>query len=337
MKWQLWAVSGAGAIVAACSTPTPVDISRTVTEVETEATTAPVDLTENSGVRSCRGEEVIRGRQRLAELSDGSLVTMAPMQVNADGAPNAYHPDNAEGGAILHLCNAGKVYLPDGTSYHGSESNETCTGKFMDDVAKIKEAGWDDPEVGAVNWYGIYATGRVRIGTQFVQNVKPPLTEEGFYISPTALEDRGFAPDDQRRYVNAITVPHAVVRRDSGVELGTFGVAWRTKDCPGGRVCDPVPFIVADIGPKIGEGSIALTRLVNGLEVTEDITRENRFQGAVSDEDDVMWVFFGGRRAPTPYTPGSVERRAEAAFEAWGGEDRLAQCLRVELPVANAQ
>lgn len=334
MRWQLWAVSGTAAVMAACSTPTgesePVEI------VDPVATTGPVDLTDNANVRTCRGNEVIRGRQKLAELPDGSLVTMAPMQVNADGSGKAYHPLNAEGGAILHLCNAGKVYLADGSSYHGSQSNETCTGQFMEDVARIREAGWDDPGVGAVNWYGIYATGRVRIGTEFVENIKPPLSATGFYISPTSLQDRGFAPDDQRRYVDAVTVPHAVVRRDSDIPLGTFGVAWRTKNCPGGRACDPVPFIVADIGPKIGEGSIALTRLVNGLEVTEDITRENRFAGAVSD-DDILWVFFAGRPASTPYTPGSVKARAETAFDNWGGEERLAQCLRTEVPVANSQ
>ncbi|MEM9233998.1 MAG: hypothetical protein AAGA69_07120 [Pseudomonadota bacterium] len=335
MKWQLWMMAGTAAIAAACtSTPTEVVTERPV--VETVATEGPADLTENSGIRSCRGDEVIRGRQRLAELSDGSLVTMAPMQVNADGAARAYHPMNAEGGAILHLCNAGKVHLPDGTSYHGSESNATCTGKFMEDVARIREAGWSDPTVGAVNWYGIFATGRVRIGTEFVRNIEPVVGPEGFYVSPTALVDRNFRPEDQRRYVDAVTVPHAVVRRDSGVKLGSFGVAWRTKNCPNARACDPVPFIVGDIGPRIGEGSIALTRLVNGLEITEDITRENRFRGAVSD-DDVLWVFFGGDPAPAPYSSESVMDRARTAFDVWGGEERLAQCLRVDVPAANGE
>lgn len=323
--------------VAACAAPVerePSAPSSSTAAVLPDASEPPQDLTEIGDIQSCQGTEVVRGRQTLRELSDGSLVTLAPMQVNADGSGRAYHPMNAEGGAILHLCNAGKVHLPDGTSYHGSESNETCTGKFMEDVAAIREAGWDDPEVGAVEWYGIYATDRVRIGRNYVRNIRPVLGPEGFYVSPTSLEDRRFAPGDQRRYVDAVTVAHAVVRRDSGIPLGTYGVAWRTNDCPSGRACEPIPFIVADIGPRIGEGSIALTRRINGLEVTEDITRENRFDGVVSG-DDVMWVFFGGPSSVPPFDAASVEAKGAAAYAAWGGEDRLLRCRRQGVPVAN--
>lgn len=77
------------------------------------------------------------------------------MNINIDGDAKAYHPNNARGGALIHLCNAGRVVLPDGTSYHGSESNATCTGKFMTDVARIGQAGCIDRSVGAVEWYGI--------------------------------------------------------------------------------------------------------------------------------------------------------------------------------------
>lgn len=349
MKWPLWIMSGSSCVLATCATPDTAappaepEVTDTAPTPATDTAegpaeiTVPVDLLEDTSVHSCDGSEVSRGGQKLVELNDASLATYAPMMVNADGAKKAYHPLNAEGGAILHLCNAGKVHLPDGTSYHGSESNETCTGKFMEDVERIRAAGWDDPTVGAVSWYGIYAEGQVRIADRPVKNIRPFQSAEGFYISPTALEDRAFRPEDQRRYVDAVTVPHAVVRGNSGVPLGTFGVAWRVKGCPEDRMCEPVPFIVGDIGPKIGEGSIAMTRLVNGLEVTSDITQENRFDGAVSAEDDILWVFFGGNPAMTPYTLNSVRRRAARAFEGWGGKARLETCLAAEVPEANGE
>jgi hypothetical protein len=317
-----------------CQTPEPGG-EAPVRDVVEVASGAPEDLTRIGGARACEGEVVRRGPHRLLELTDGSVVTRAPMAINVDGSARAYHPENFDGGAIIHLCNAGRVHLPDGTKYHGSESNATCVGRFMDDVARIGEAGWTDPDVGAVEWYGIEATGRVRIAGSFVRNVVPVMQSDGsgFFVSPTALEDRSFDEADQRRYVDALTVPHAVVRRDSGIALGTFGVAVRTGGCPAGRACEPVPFIVADIGPAIGEGSVALSREVSGLPVTEEIDRTNRFRGIV-EGDNVMWIFFGGETAPAPYDRQSVTMRANAAYEAWGGPDRLFRCRRADIPAA---
>ncbi len=326
--------------LAACTLPSGTQRGGPVTV----ATSGPIDL-EAVGLGSCDGTIEVKaegngaGEHRFLGLRDGSLVTMAPMRVNVDGSDRAYHPTNAEAGAIIHLCNAGKVYLPDGTSYHGSKSNAVCTGQFMDDVARIREAGWDDPEVGAVNWYGILGEGTARIAGRTIRNVKPVEQRDGsgFFISPTALADDRFREDDQRRYVDALRVSHAVVRRDSEIPLGTFGVAWRTKGCATAGRCKPIPFIVGDIGPRIGEGSVALTRAVNGLPATLDINRRNRFSGNVAG-DDVMWVFFGGVKAPGPYDQAMVREKASEAFEAWGGLSRLERCARgTDVPVAHGR
>ena len=298
------------------------------------ATGDPVDLTDLGAAAGCRGQLVDRGRSTFLELADGSLVAYGKMRVNVDGSGRAYHRDNYEGGSILHLCNAGEVHLPDGTRYHGSKSNAICTGKFMDDVERIRAAGWTDPEVGAVRWYGVHATGSARIAGRVVPRAIPVEQPDGsgFYVSQTTLEDRNFAPADQRRYVDPLVVSHAVVRNDSDIPLGTFGVAYRARGCRGGRDCAPIPFIVADIGPRVGEGSVALSRAVNGLPFTTDIDRENRYDGDVSS-DDILWVFFGGTRATPPYTAESVSARATAAYETWGGQDRVDLCLRAEAPV----
>lgn len=60
-------------------------------------------------------------------------------------------------GAVPHLCVGGEVFLPDGTRHHGSATQATCTGRFMDDLARIEAAGWTDPAVGVIRWYVVVA------------------------------------------------------------------------------------------------------------------------------------------------------------------------------------
>jgi hypothetical protein len=284
----------------------------------------------------CTGTSIEKGGQNLLELQDKSFATYARMSVNVDGSGRAYHPDGYAAGAIIHLCNAGQVHLPDGTRFHGSESNSTCTGKFMDSVKEIEAAGWDDPSVGAIRWYGILGVGSTRIAGKIVNGVMPVKLNDGsgFFVSPTALADTRFSENDQRRYVDALTVPHAAVRSNSGIELGTMGVAWRVKGCRSGRSCEPVPFIVGDIGPKTGEGSVYLTRAINGLSVDEPITRKNRYSGHV-DDSDVLYVFFRGSKLEAPYESERVMDAASQAFGDWGGSERLKECATANIPDAN--
>ena len=143
-------------------------------------------------------------------------------------------------------------------------------------------------------------------------------------MSPTTLEDPTFPRTDQRRYVDPLTIATAVIPssgalRPFGVVAGTLGVAWRKQKGIA------VPFLVSDLGPRIGEGSPALARRIAGLAPKGDLTRAERFQGQV-DTPDVTWVFFGGPKLPPPYTAAAVETGAQAAFEAWGGAARMKTC-----------
>ncbi len=279
----------------------------------------------------CAGTSLagIGGVSKLWKLSDRGVAAFAKMNINLDGSGRAYHPDNALGGALVHLCNAGRVYLPDGTHYEGSESNATCTGRFMNDVARIRQAGWHDPSIGAVHWYGILGEGSVTINGRTVDAVTPVLNKNGsgFYVSPTSLFDPTVSdPADQSRYVDPLRVASAVIPNDlgpSGIAMGSFGVAINVKK----NIA--VPFVVGDRGPRIGEGSIALARLAAGFPLTDKITRANRYVGQV-DERDVLWVFFGD--AATTFHRGNedaVTTSAQAAFARWGGQERLARCAAV--------
>jgi len=282
-----------------------------------------------SDANACEGTTLnnVGGVTRVLKLKNSGVAAYAKMNVNIDGYGRAYHPENRKAGAVLHLCNAGKVVLPDGSSYHGSESNATCTGKFMEDFHKIRAAGWNDPSVGAINWYGVLGKGSVNIADKSVKSVKPVEVSDGsgFFVSPTALADPTIKnPDDQARYVSPLKVPSAVAPegiKQYGVLMGSFGVAiHRTRKIA-------VPFVVGDRGPKIGEGSVALARLAAGLRLKDTISQSDRFAGQVS-EADVLWVFFADQ--PQNFDSKNQEStldRASAAFEKWGGVTKLLTCF----------
>jgi hypothetical protein len=120
-------------------------------------------------------------------------------------------------------------------------------------------------------------------------------------------------------------IPTAVIPSNGslkpfGVLPGTLGVAWRKQKGIA------VPFIVSDLGPRIGEGSPALARRLAGLTPKADLTRAERFQGQV-DTPDVIWIFFGGPKLAPPYDAATVDAAAKTAFAAWGGTARLQACV----------
>jgi Fungal chitosanase of glycosyl hydrolase group 75 len=287
---------------------------------------------------TCSGTEVEIGTKKQTGriLEDGTIAVRARMRSNGDSMENAYHENNIVGGAILHICNAGEVFLPNGTSYHGSVSNEVCTNTFTSDLRRIRDAGWSDPTVGVIRWYGIMGTSSVRMPvgnqgkTRIVDGVVPVKQNNGsgFYVSPTSLADSRITDlSNQRRYIDAQSVPAAVIPRSEllrqrGVMMGTLGVAINVKRAGAA----PVPFIVGDGGPKIGEGSFALVREVAGLPV-RPVTRNERFAGNV-DTPDILWVFFGGTGISPPFDRVNVQGKAEQAFRAWGGPSRLSACSR---------
>jgi len=279
---------------------------------------------------TCEGKRVENWKKvpKIWQMQTG-FATYAKVNINIDGYGRAYHRKNYKTDAVIHLCNAGKVILPDGASYHGSESNATCTGRFMKDLANIEAAGWNDPKVGAIRWYGVLATGTAVIRGRTIRGVEPVLQQDGsgYYVSPTTLFDKSIQDKSkQDRYVHPLKIPAAVVPSavaKAGIRLGSFGVAFSP------RTNTAVPFVVGDIGPRIGEASPALARRLAGLAPSETITRKNRYAGQV-DKPSVLWVFFND--TPIDYRgddPGATVTAAGKAFEEWGGMQRLQACLKV--------
>jgi hypothetical protein len=279
----------------------------------------------SSAQPTCAGQARTAGKQEVIVLDQGGgVLARAKLNINIDGSGRAYNWDNAKG--LIHLCNAARVHPAGGAPYEGSADNATCTGRFMTDLARIKAAGWTNTSVGVVEWYGVAASGSATINGRLVRGIVPAEIPDsgGFLVSPTTLGDPAFPATDQRHYVEPLMIATAVIPsngslRPFGVVPGTLGVAWRKQKGIA------VPFVVSDLGPRIGEGSPALARRLAGLAPKADLTRAERFQGQV-DTADVTWVFFGGPKLAPPYDPATVDAAAKAAFEAWGGTARMQLC-----------
>jgi hypothetical protein len=131
------------------------------------------------------------------------------MAIDADGAPNAYNPDDSSG---------------------------------LDDLYNAGQPG---------DWWALALDEG---GQPYIQGPEDPFP--GFYISTTALWDRTKERTDPARFVDASKIPYIVlpgsVARESGARLGDLAVVFNKQN-------DKMSYAVfADIGPSVGEGSIAL-------------------------------------------------------------------------------
>jgi Fungal chitosanase of glycosyl hydrolase group 75 len=108
------------------------------------------------------------------------------------------------------------------------------------------------------NWWAIATNNGRPSGEPVIQGDSEPAP--GFYVSTTALENLAFHETQQRRYVDASTVPFIVLPFGAGMglKLGDFFLVYNIA------TGDNDFAIYADVGPRgqIGEGSIALAEAI---------------------------------------------------------------------------
>ena len=166
---------------------------------------------------------------------DAYVFAIKHVKIDADGAPNAYHPDD------IHL------------------NCETGTG-FK---------GLDCPANGGYGtswWRSALVPDPANDSKPYVQ--PSPSEFAGYFVSQTSLTDPAKAAIDPARYVDARTVPYLVFPRNFQAMQGTgfigdIGYAINTSN---GKTS---PFIVADTGPSkatLGEMSIALAKALGGAD-----------------------------------------------------------------------
>jgi hypothetical protein len=173
------------------------------------------------------------------------------MSIDADGAPNAYNPDD--------------------------------TG--IDDLDNAGEPG---------NWWALALDDQ---GEPYIQGPNDPFP--GFYVSTTALWDRTKDRADTARFVDASKIPYIVlpgpVVKQTGARLGDFAVVF---DKQNGKTSYA---IFADIGPSVGEGSVALA---DSLGIHSDARRG----GA---RDGILYLVFPGSGNGKPRPIEEINQEAE--------------------------
>lgn len=227
----------------------------------------------------------------LARTDDGSaiLYVTGRKAVDADGAPNAYHPADVD--------------KPCGAS-----------GKGLDCPAN---AGYSNTSW----WPSVLARDPKNPKRAYVQPTGP---YKGFFVSKTALVDSTAEDTDPKRYVDATKIPYLVfpgpfAKLKGTGRLGDLGIAYHTESGTS------VPFVVADIGPSepLGEGSVALFEGLggkapnprNGAGLPKGEVMYVLFPDSSRDREQ-RW----------PMTEGAIKEDAERRLAELGGLDALKDC-----------
>ncbi|HEX8167171.1 MAG TPA: glycoside hydrolase family 75 protein [Beijerinckiaceae bacterium] len=235
-----------------------------------------------------KGTKIYRNASKTAYV-----YTTSHSRIDADGAPNAYHPEDV---------------------------GKNCT--------KDPHRGLDCPaNAGYPNtswWNQVLIPDPGNPSRAFVQQSGP---FKGFFVAATWLTDASKRTTDPARYVDATKVPYVVFPGSSfGSKSGTgfkgdVGFAWHLDN---GK---STAFIVADQGggedAKLGEGSIALYEALGGQDV-------NPRTGSGVAKGKVRFVVFpGSRKAAEPVWPRtqeSIDQQARKLLDQIGGEEAIKGC-----------
>lgn len=233
----------------------------------------------------------------------------AQMQVNTDGAPDSYHPDDI---GVTHICNGVSV----GPGYTWEAK---CLGQFN----QAKAEHFSGPT--KVCFFAM-ATGAD--GVPIIQGDSDP--KPGYFVSTTALQQPGQKPRSPQAQLDSNTVPFAVIPSSwqrsgrPGPRLGDFGVAWRRST---GQLAS---FVIGDIGPKnkLGEGSVALHQALGNDPFVMRFGVRRARQG-IGGRDVVYLLFPKSSQPGQKFDAETIDRITAEKLQAFGGIERLKECSAV--------
>jgi hypothetical protein len=276
-------------------------------------------------------------------IRDGkSLLWVRPLQVDADGAANAYHRDDPHGnkGLAIEYIGNGMTIFRDGEPmpFELEEANNT---DWLSVYKEIARNGWQAPPGYSVDIYGFarHENGKIcvtRTG-QLISSTSLHLNPNARQCSPARyLDARKFpgivvpnsGPDDRivagaDPVVAAPFSEHGVARGDLAVVYNPETGLWKGA-------------VLYDTGPRhlLGEGSLRLVMNLRGLKRVPTSAVETNSLGIV----ETFTVLFprsaadlGPRRT---WTPRKIEQAAARRFKQWGGgtvqgaRDRLHACAQ---------
>lgn len=221
------------------------------------------------------------------------LYKIKKFSADADGAPNAYHPDD-----VGHRCtdNSYKFKGLDCPGNAGYPKKSWWSSIILKDPANTKE--------GYVQKEGKY---------------------KGYFVSQTSLKDHKKQDSDPEKYVNAVTIPYIVLPKIfykiSGT--GSPGDVGYAVNISNGKKSS---FIIAEIGPsdsELGEISLSLAQNLGG-------TQPNPKTGSGLPKGDIVFVVFPKSKASPawPLTAQQIESKAEDHLRKTGGVDAIIHCAQ---------
>ncbi len=219
------------------------------------------------------------------------LFQTSSVKVDADGAPNAYHPDDI------------KLHCTKGDGFKGLD----CPAN-----AGYPDSSW---------WPSALLPDPNNSKIAYVQPSSSPYA--GFFVSQTSLYDSSKTKTDPARYVDSRNVPYIVLPGKFYSMLGTgvvgdFGYAINASSRKAS------PFVVAEIGPpnaELGEMSIALATALGGVS-------PNPRTGAGTPKGKTIYVIFPkSRLVPSwPHANEKITSNTEKLLQSIGGPTALTDC-----------
>lgn len=235
-----------------------------------------------------------------------AIAFASQMQVNTDGAPDSYHPDDT---GITHICN-------------GVSVGPACTWKAscLPEFNQAKAEQFRGPTKIC-----FFAMATDANGLPLIQGNADP--KPGYFVSTTALRQPGENIRTPQAQLDSNTVSFAVIpdtwqtSGKPGPRLGDFGVAYRRSN---GKSAF---FVIGDTGPrnKLGEGSVALHQAL-GNDPFMLRFGVRRARKGIGDRDVVYLLFPKTAQAGQKLDTASIDRLAGAQLQAFGGIERLKAC-----------
>jgi len=206
-------------------------------------------------------------------------------------------------GSLTFFFKAGMAVDADGapTAYHPTH------GKGLDNLANAGHPG---------NWFGVVTDTGHKDGKPVVQGPKDPAP--GFYVSPTALQNKHLSRTDPQRYVDSSAIPYiSLPGHHASVFHAALGDLAMVINGRNGRSSAA---IYADSGPrkKIGEGSIALATALG-------LNPSARRGG--TESHSIIYIVFPHSGNGAPLTADAISQKGLNLFNAWGGQKQAAACF----------
>jgi hypothetical protein len=251
-----------------------------------------VGITINSTAPTCQfGPWTTYNGVTLRRHTSGAYIyKTANKNIDADGAPNAYHPAD-----VGKPCSATAGLLGLDCPANAGYPN----GGFWRDVLVV------DPNDSSKPY------------------VQPSGTYKGFFISKTSLQDGAKAVTDASRYVNSAAIPYLVFPGNfyaiSGTgRMGDLGYAINLSNNK------KTPYVAADVGPAsapLGEMSIAMQVNLGGV-------NPNPINGAGAPPGTILYVGFPNSTATYawPMTNAQMQTNIQQLLSTVGGEAGVLAC-----------